>query len=279
MKKKKKQIKKTAKKGFWTIKRRIWAVVLILIVAGACAFITTPQGKKTIKQAEQLWAQVQQKSHLELREVPIQGHNRTQLEDINKVLGLTQGMPILDIDLKEKRDALLTLPWIRGVVIERMLPDTIIIQVQEKTPIAIWQHNKKYWPIDEFGHTISDNKTVIANVLLVVGEDAPKHTPQLIDVLAQYPTVQKHVRSAVRVGKRRWDLYMDDAEQGLVVQLPETDIGNALNRLREFNETGQILDRDINVIDLKLPDRLIIRSSAEIKQPETTDKKSNKKKK
>ncbi len=277
--KKKKQNKKITKKGFWTLKRRVLAFILMAVVIGACVFATTPQGKTTIKQAQQLWAQVQQKSHLELKQVPIQGHNRTQLEDINRVLNLAQGMPILDIDLNEKRDALLTLPWIRSVVIERMLPDTMIIQIQEKTPIAIWQHNKKYWPIDEFGETISDNKTVISNVLLVVGEDAPKHTPHLIEVLAQYPMIQKHVRSAVRVGKRRWDLYMDDAEHGLVVQLPETDIGEAINRLREFNETGHILDRDINVIDLKLPDRLIIRSSATITPPESLGKKKNTKKK
>ena len=55
-------------------------------------------------------------------------------------------------------------------------------------------------------------------------------------------------------------MYLNDAEKGLVVRLPETDIEHALKRLKEFQETGQILDRDINVIDLKLPDRLIIRS-------------------
>ncbi len=275
---KKKQNKKMKKRSFWTIKRIFSVFVLAAGIIAVGVFITTPQGRNGMKQAQQFWQQVYQKSHLELRQVPIQGHNRTQLEDINKALNLSEGMPILEIDLQKKREALLALPWIRNVIIERMLPDTIIIQVEEKKPIAIWQYHQKYWPIDETGATIADNKTVISNVLLVVGEDAPKHTPHLIEVLSQYPTIREHVRSAVRVGKRRWDLYMDDVEHGLVVQLPETNIGDAINRLREFNETGHILDRDIHVIDLKLPDRLIIRSSADVKPPESGDKKKNRKK-
>lgn len=273
-----KPTKKKTKKGFWTLKRRILASVFVVVVLAISigGFLATSQGKDFLKRSHETWALVQQKAHLELSQVPIQGHNRTKLEDIQKVLNLTQGMPILDIDLNEKRDAIAALPWIRSVVIERQLPNMMIIQVVEKEPIAIWQHHKKYSPIDEQGEPIPDDKTVISNVLLVVGEDAPKHTPQLIEELNKYPDIRKHVRSAVRVGKRRWDLYLNDAEHGLVVRLPETDIADALQRLKEFDETGQILERDLNVIDLKLPDRLIVRSDAEIVSP-TLDKKKKKK--
>ena len=270
--------KKKEQKGFWTLKRRIYAglfaVVILSAVGGTSYFLTTPQGKTFMKEATQTWMRIRQKAHLELSQVPIQGHNRTTLEDINAVLKLTQGMPILEIDLEEKREAIAKLPWIRSVVIERQLPDMIIIQVTEKEPIAIWQHNKKYSPIDEQGEPIADDKTVISNVLLVVGEDAPKHTPLLIEQLSKYPDIQKHVRSAVRVGKRRWNLYLNDAERGIVVQLPETDIADALRRLSEFNETGQILERDLNVIDLRLRDRLIVRSEASVPASETNKKKS-----
>ncbi len=273
-----KPTKKKTKKGFWTLKRRILASVFVVVVLAISigGFLATSQGKDFLKRSHETWVLVQQKAHLELSQVPIQGHNRTKLEDIQKVLNLTQGMPILDIDLNEKRDAIAALPWIRSVVIERQLPNMMIIQVVEKEPIAIWQHHKKYSPIDEQGEPIPDDKTVISNVLLVVGEDAPKHTPQLIEELNKYPDIRKHVRSAVRVGKRRWDLYLNDAEHGLVVRLPETDIADALQRLQEFDETGQILERDLNVIDLKLPDRLIVRSDAEIVSP-TLDKKKKKK--
>lgn len=273
-------MKKKVKKGFRIRKRDIitcsFVVIIVILIGSIILLRTTPQGKLVLKKSAETWELIQQKAHLELSQVPIQGHNRTQLEDINKALNLTQGMPILDINLNEKRDAIASLPWIRSVVIERQLPNMIIIQITEKEPIAIWQHHKKYSPIDEQGEPIPDDKTVISNVLLVVGEDAPKHTPQLIAELSKYPNIRKHVRSAVRVGKRRWDLYLNDAEHGLVVRLPETDIANALQRLQEFDETGQILERDLNVIDLKLPDRLIVRTGSDILPP--IDKESKKKK-
>ncbi|MBQ9090063.1 MAG: cell division protein FtsQ/DivIB [Alphaproteobacteria bacterium] len=256
----KKQTKKKVKTGFWTLKRRIFVTVLMFVVVCCALFSVTPQGKKIWVDVKKTVSLFQEKARLELSDVPIQGHNRTSASDINDLLHLTQGMPILDIDLNETRDKIMTLPWVRNVIVERCLPNMMIITIEEKTPIAVWQHHKKYLPIDEDGKPIADNKTVISNVLLVVGEDAPKHTPQLMKELEKYPTIKKYVKSAVRVGKRRWDLYLNDAEKGLVVRLPETDIEHALKRLKEFQETGQILDRDINVIDLKLPDRLIIRS-------------------
>ena len=271
----KKQTKKKMKKGFWTLKRRIIVTVLMFFVVCCALFFVTPQGKRVWAEIEKTTLFLQQKAHLELSDVPIQGHNRTAASDINALLHLTQGMPILDIDLNDTRDKIMTLPWVRNVVVERRLPNMMIITIEEKTPIAVWQHHKKYLPIDEDGHPIADNKTVISNVLLVVGEDAPKHTPQLIQELEKQPDIKKYVKSAVRVGKRRWDLYMNDAENGLVVRLPETDIAHALKRLKEFQETGQILDRDISIIDLKLPDRLIIRSDGLVSE----DKKQEKKKK
>ena len=91
--------------------------------------------------------------------------------------------------------------------------------------------------------------------------------------LKKYPNIAKNVISAVRVGNRRWNLHLNDVE-GLVVYLPETEIGKALERLQEFDERGQILDRNLNIIDLKLPDRLIVRSQEE----EITTKQQKKKK-
>lgn len=271
-KKKKVTPQKTHSKRFWTLKRLFGAGFLTAAFIGAVLFLRTPQGKHMMEQGRLFTQQAQEKAHLTLSQVLIEGNNRTKKKDISAVLKLTQGMPIAEIDLNEKKEAIAALPWIQSVMITRRLPDIIIIRVKEKKPIAIWQHHQKYSPIDEMGQPIADDKTVLSNVLLVVGEDAPQNTPQLIQELEKYPEIRKQVRSAVRVGKRRWDLYLNDVENGIVVRLPETDIAVALERLKEFNDSGQILARDLNVIDLKLPDRLIVRSNASL---EEADKKSH----
>lgn len=234
---------------------------IILLIGAGVGIYFSPAGEIISHAVMDVKNLMAQKAHFELEQVVVEGHIRTNLEDIKKKLNLEQGMPILEIDLEEKKEAVLGLPWIKTVRIERHLPAQLFILVTEKTPIAVWQNKKKYLPIDEAGEKIEDDKTVLKNVLLVVGEDAPQHTPELIQALNQYPQISELARSAVRVGNRRWNLYLNDVENGLEIRLPEANIENALERLQEFDDSGQILERELKVIDLKLPDRLIVRSS------------------
>lgn len=243
------------------LKLKIFSFIIFSLFAAGVALFLSPAGSIVQKTTKNVVDLCVQKAHFNLERVVVEGHIRTKLSDVNSKLNLRQGMPIFEIDLEKEKQAVLELPWIETVRIERHLPTQILISVTEKTPIAVWQNKKKYWPIDENGNPILDDKTLLKNVLLVVGEDAPEHTPELIEHLNKYPEIAEVTRSAVRVGKRRWNLYLNDAEKGLEIRLPETGINNALTRLTKFKEEGDILNRDIKVIDLKLPDRLIVKSS------------------
>lgn len=259
----KKRRQKKRKNNFLKLKI-IGFIVFGLLIAGV-ALSFSPVGKDVQQVGKKAVNLCVQKAHFNLERVVVEGHIRTKLNDLNAKLNLRQGMPIFEIDLEKEKQSVLELPWIKTVRIERHLPTQILISVTEKKPIAVWQNKKKYWPIDENGEAILDDKTLLKNVLLVVGEDAPEHTPELIKILNNYPDIASVTRSAVRVGKRRWNLYLNDAENGLEIRLPETGIKEALARLTKFKEEGDILNRDIKVIDLKLPDRLIVKSNSSLK--------------
>lgn len=254
---KKRQKKKIS--GFFKLKLMLFLGAFLLIGGGI--LYTSPMGVKVQKWVNVFSNMCIQKAHFSLERVIVEGHVRTKLSDVNNQLHLKKGMKIFEVDLEKEKESVLELPWVKTVRIERHLPTQIVISVTEKTPIAIWQNKKKYWPIDEAGNPIWDDKTVLKNLLLVVGEDAPKHTPELINLLNDYPQLASATKSAVRVGKRRWNLYLNDAENGLEIRLPETEVKAALERLKTFKEEGDILNRDLKVIDLKLPDRLIVKSS------------------
>ncbi len=254
----KKRQKKKINKFF---KLKLTLLLFLCLVVVCAGIYSSPLGKQIQKGWSVFSNLCVQKAHFSLESVVVEGHMRTKLSDVNSQLNLKRGMKIFEVDLEKEKSAVLELPWVKTVRIERHLPTQILISVTEKTPIAIWQNKKKYWPIDEAGNPIWDDKTVLKNLLLVVGEDAPKHTPELIDVLKDYPQLAETTKSAVRVGKRRWNLYLNDAENGLEIRLPETGIKEALERLKVFKEEGDILNRDLKVIDLKLPDRLIVKSS------------------
>ena len=66
--------------------------------------------------------------------------------------------------------------------------------------------------------------------------------------------------AAVRVGERRWNLQL---RSGIDVLLPEGHEAAALDRLAALQQDHALLDRPLEVIDMRLPDRLVLRPRAE----------------
>lgn len=254
------KIKKQTKK-FGVIKR-FFAVLLVVFAIGV-GFFMTPTGKVFLTNTYKIWKNISESHDFKLDQVIVEGHARTPLEAINQRLNLVQGMPVFEIDLKTLRKELLMLPWVSQAVIERHLPNMVYIRIHEKKPIALWQNKRRYLPLDETGRPIADETAIFNQMILVVGLDAPSQTPDLIKELEKYPSVYNKVRSAVRVGNRRWNLILNDPEDGLVVYLPDTDIGDALTRLDRLNKEENLLEKDLKIIDLRLKDRLIIRTNAQ----------------
>lgn len=236
--------------------------VCVVLVIGALVFMRTPAGRNMCRHWSRMQTHISTRANLKLANVIVSGHNRTSLPEINAVLNVSRGMPIFDVNLEQIQEALKQLPWIQAVVVQRILPDTVSIRIAEKIPMALWQNKRQHWPIDADGKVIEDSGKTFPELLLVVGADAPQRARFLIESLSAYPVLLKRARSATRVGGRRWTLRMDDAEAGAEVYLPDTDIRQALARLNDLQRQEKILDRDIGVIDLRLPDRLVIQSAA-----------------
>ena len=54
--------------------------------------------------------------------------------------------------ISRRPGALTTLPWVRHASVRRVLPDTVVVEIVERRPLAIWQqHEKKFALIDEEG--------------------------------------------------------------------------------------------------------------------------------
>ena len=60
----------------------------------------------------------------------------------------------------------------------------------------------------------------------------------------------------MRVGERRWNLRLNN---GIDVLLPEGAEAQALARLAELQSGHAMLDRPLQTLDLRLPDRLVFR--------------------
>jgi len=196
---------------------------------------------------------------LRLNEVYVRGRVKTDEKELLNTLKVERGMPITAVDIQKSREAVQHLPWIKTVHIERRLPHILYIQLTERTPIAIWQNKGEYRPIDSDGQPIEIFVKKLNGLPLVLGSDAPEKTPELLAFLSQEPELKKRVKAAVRKGQRRWDIMLDDIEKGITVRLPEKDPASAWGRLANLDRTEKLLSRKVTLIDLRQPDKLIVR--------------------
>jgi len=107
---------------------------------------------------------------------------------------------------------------------------------------------------------------------LIAGAGAPEQITALSLLLQEVPEIGKRVRAAVWVGQRRWNITLDTMVQ---VMLPEEDAAAALKTLAALDKKQQLLSRDLAVIDLRLPDRMVVRTNAQPDPPTAKDDKGN----
>ncbi len=198
---------------------------------------------------------------LTLENVYISGQYNLQTEEVTEALALRQGEPIMDISLNELKDKVEALGWVREATIERQLPGTLHVRIVERRPVAIWQNQGELRLVDIEGKIITKGvegaKENFGNLPIVVGENANAHVSVVFGFLMKEPELFMLVSSVIRVGDRRWNVRL---KNGMEVKLPEKQPDVAWRYFGKLNREKAILKRDIESVDLRLPDRVFIKT-------------------
>ncbi|SBV99921.1 Cell division protein FtsQ (modular protein) [uncultured Alphaproteobacteria bacterium] len=187
------------------------------------------------------------------------GRRNTSGADLLDALGVSARTPILGLDLVDAKRRIESLPWVASAEIERRLPHALRIVITERVPVAILQTSDRSMLIDAKGVQIVPVAAQPGNLPIVTGRGAAENAAALIAELARFPEIGARVKAAVRVGDRRWDIRLDSVESGVEVRLPEIDAAAAIGRLAELDRKHRLLERDVALIDLRMPDRMVVR--------------------
>jgi len=195
-----------------------------------------------------------------IEDVRVSGNNETSEIDILQLLGLDGTTSLVALDIDAARRKLSELPWVEYAEVRKVYPRTIEVMLKERQAFGIWQHGTELSLIEKSGSVIAplrDNK--FAALPLFVGRDAESAAASFETELAAWPELKTRVRAYVRVASRRWDLHLDN---GVVIKLPETNVGKAIEVLARLNAEQGVLERDIASVDLRLEDRTTIQLTA-----------------
>jgi len=206
---------------------------------------------------------------IKVKEMQITGRYYTTLEDIcsvadicsNDDFGITLGMGMHKI-----RSNLEMLPSVQSAIVKMDSPHTLVVQLVEETPVAIWWENKQHvWVINSKGEKIvpfsNEDEKQISDIFLIVGPYANEHIAEarvlhdlLDDVLRGMQII-----ALVRVNDRRWDIEIDS---GARILLPESLI-ESMQEIKEFLTHSQIQKylRNGDRIDIRDTKRVFIRYS------------------
>src|SRR3546814_4781028 len=97
--------------------------------------------------------------------------------------------------------------WIKAARVSRPLPEPLVVDIVERTPGAIWQHNNRLSLIDEKGVVLEPvSISTMPDLPLVIGPHADRRAQDVERLLAEASSLKELLAGATWVGNRRWDL-------------------------------------------------------------------------
>lgn len=231
--------------------------VLGLILAGmvwiAAVFFGVPA---------MIWSEVNDVArHAGLQLAKVEVHGTQHMDELpvyNQALRQVD-KSMLDLDLAGLRGEIMKLGWVEDARISRRLPDTLVVNIVERRPVAVWQNEGKLSLVDGKGVVLNGvDARAIPNLPLVVGPDANNQTAALGKLMDAAPALKPMLAGATWVGNRRWDLQFQSGET-LALPEGEAEAAAALVNFARMDGVDRLLGRGIVRFDMRDPARFVLR--------------------
>lgn len=171
----------------------------------------------------------------------------------------TAKAPQVLVDVAGIRRRLLGYGWVKDARVSRRLPDTLVIDIVERTPAALWQSEGRLALIDNEG-VLLDRVPVdkMPDLPLLIGPGANGQEQELGRLMTAVPTLKPQLASAVWVGGRRWDINFQSGET-LALPEGESEAKTALLKFARLDKQTGLLGRGIVRFDMRVPGKMIAR--------------------
>ena len=239
---------------------QLHTIFLAIILGGAVALAWTVANLAGVPAlANAQIASIAADAGFEVRRVEVRGVKRmNELKVYERVLGERErAMPLVDI--ANLRAQLLSLSWVEDARVSRQLPDTLVVDIVERTPHAVLRKPDRLVLIDATGHELEPVSEARAKGMLVIsGPGAGQQAMALTKLLETAPALQPRVTEARWMGHRRWNLTFST---GQVLALPqgEKESANALVSFARLDGVNRLLGGRVAIFDMRAPERIYLR--------------------
>lgn len=234
-------------------------IFLVLIVGAGLALAWTLAKLAGLPELAQIQlAQSASRAGYEVRSVQVSGVQRMSEQTVYERVLAERDRPMPLVDLQDIRGRLLDLPWVADARVSRQLPDTLKVDIVERTPHAVLSKPDRLVLIDAEGHELEPISAKAAEgKLLIRGPGAQRQVGRLSRLLDAAPALRPQIAQAEWVGNRRWNLTF---KTGQVLALPEGEEGSAaLVKFAKLDGMHRLIGGKALAIDMRVPDRAYLR--------------------
>ena len=233
------------------------ALCLVLALALVVVLATGGRGQYLASLARQATDTRLGSVGFRLDAVHLQGASRSAQGDILKAAAVPLGAPILTLDLAAIRQRVERVGWVERARVVRLLPDTLVIAVDQRPLMAVWEHAGRAVVVASNGAMVTKvDPAHFTTLPLIVGDGANLAAARILPLVFARPRLAQRLDALVRVDGRRWDVRLKD---GCLIMLPATGEDAALRRFDQLDRQSRLVELGFARIDLRDPEMVVVR--------------------
>ena len=240
---------------------RRWRAALAIVICG----LTLYAGSRAITVVQRL-------DVFRVRIIAVHGNHRLSTGEVRGLLSGLEGRSILEVDLEEWRQAVMSSPWVADALLRRTLPATVDVAILERVPLGIGRFGGELYLVDDSGTAIDDYGPRYADLDLPI-IDGLSSAPDAANANVYRASLARRLLDALRARNMAGQVsQIDVSDSRNAVVLLEGDptlirLGNErfVERLQSYYELAPALREQvpaIDYVDLRFDARVYVRPAA-----------------
>ncbi|MBF0124062.1 MAG: FtsQ-type POTRA domain-containing protein [Magnetococcales bacterium] len=206
------------------------------------------------------WREAFRPGYFPVKGIRLHGVVNTAENEVISALQVPDDINILTLNPGKLREQLLeALPWVRQARVERLLPSTLIVKLEEKVPVCLTRRGDQLWLLDEYGQPIKELRPTdpyLQPIVYMVGGDIrAESVVRIMNLLGRHPWLRQQVAEVAFLPGERWAMY---TRSGLKV-LFSPAVESELLLLKRLQKKYRMLDRQIRQVDLRVAGLIAVR--------------------
>jgi len=202
------------------------------------------------------WAyrQTQSDARFAVRHIEIAGAVHTQRAAVEAITRRYVGLNLFKIDIARVQNDLHSLAWIQRIAIEKKVPDTLLIKVVERTPVALAMLDGTLQYVDATGVVCGELSPAVGDAS---GPDLLRAVQFIDDLRTKDPVVYSRVGEVRPIAPRGFAIF--DRDLDTTVYANADDVSSKFRDLYAIAQSEKLGRSEIEYADLRFTGRVVIK--------------------